>query len=187
MCCSCAVVGNHDVLFTCAVVGEHGRVCVCIVPSLLCLLPKSLFFSPIFFRSHVRDETKEESEERVRHTVALEDTQDLVTCEERHVSHQIFLPIPYHSNLSLTSHDLDLGNTVRVTENNTNLRRSGTLLGQLANLVNDLLGGGLEPCWRGARVWDGGGRNSLSVAVHATHLGDLLLGVSWAKGVVVRW
>ena len=69
----------------------------------------------------------------------------------------------------LTSDNLDLGNTVRVTEDDTNLRWSGTLLCELADLVNDLLWSGLEPCWSSARVWDGRGRNSLSVAVKTTH------------------
>jgi hypothetical protein len=57
--------------------------------------------------------------------------------------------------------DLDLGNTVSITEVDTDLRWSGTLLrpdtglvddvtaaefsSHLADLVNDLVGGGLEP------------------------------------------
>lgn len=44
-----------------------------------------------------------------------------------------------------TSHNLDLGNAVAVTQDNTDLGRGGALLGQLADLVDDLLGGGLEP------------------------------------------
>lgn len=32
-----------------------------------------------------------------------------------------------------------------ITEDNTNLRRGGTLLGELADLLDDLVGGGLEP------------------------------------------
>ena len=53
-----------------------------------------------------------------------------------------------------TSDNPDLGNTVGVTEDNTNLGRGGALLRELADLVNDLLGGGLEPRGRGARVRD---------------------------------
>jgi hypothetical protein len=68
-----------------------------------------------------------------------------------------------------TSNNLDLGNTVGVTENNTDLRWGCALLGQLADLVDNLLRGGLQPRWWSAGVWDGGGRNALSVAVHATH------------------
>jgi len=74
------------------------------------------------------------------------------------------------SQNSVTSDDLDLGDSVGVTEDNTDLRRSGTLLGQLADLVDDLLGGGLHPRGSGARVGDGGGRNALAIAVKSTHL-----------------
>lgn len=58
---------------------------------------------------------------------------------------------------------------MRVTEDNTNLRRSGALLSELADLVDNLVGGGLEPGRGGARVGDGGGRNALSLAVKTTH------------------
>ena len=68
------------------------------------------------------------------HTIGLEDAQDLVAGD-----------------------DLDLCDAVRVTEGDANLRRRGTLTGELADLVDDLLGGGLQPCWWCARVWDGGG------------------------------
>lgn len=56
-----------------------------------------------------------------------------------------------------------------VTENDTDLRRSGTLLCELADLVNDLLGGGLQPRRRVARVGDRGGRYALAVGVETTH------------------
>lgn len=86
-------------------------------------------------------------------------------------------PPPVFPNLARerTGHDLDLGNTVRVTENDTNLRGSRALLGELADLVDDLLGGGLEPRRRGARVGERGGRNALSVAVKTTHVWRLVL------------
>jgi len=71
----------------------------------------------------------------------------------------------------VTSDNLDLRNTVRVPEDNTDLRGSCTLLGELADLVDDLLGGGLEPGGRGARVGDGAGGYTLSVAVKTTHDG----------------
>lgn len=72
-----------------------------------------------------------------------------------------------------TSDNLDLSDTVRVTEDDTDLGRGGTLTGELADLVDDLLGSGLEPCWGSARVWDGAGRYSLSVAVKTTHFGGV--------------
>ena len=61
-----------------------------------------------------------------------------------------------------------------VTQDNTDLGGSGTLLGQLADLVDDLLGGGLEPRGSRAGVGDGGGRNALALAVKTTHLGWLM-------------
>lgn len=70
-----------------------------------------------------------------------------------------------------TSNNLDLGNTVGVTEDNTDLGRSGTLLGQLADVVDNLVGGGLEPRGGGAGVGDGGRGNALALAVKTTHFG----------------
>lgn len=57
-----------------------------------------------------------------------------------------------------------------IPKDNTDLGRSSTLLGELADLVDNLVGGGLEPRRRVAGVGDGGGRNSLALAVEATHL-----------------
>lgn len=82
---------------------------------------------------------------------------------------------------------------MRVSQNDTNLRGRGTLPGELADLLDDLLGGGLQPCRRGARVRDRGGRNALAVAVKSTHFGgvevvlekeDLTAG--WVKFVKMR-
>lgn len=57
----------------------------------------------------------------------------------------------------VASDDLDLGDTVRVTKDLTDLRRSGTLPGELADLLDDLLGSGLEPRRGVAAVRDGRG------------------------------
>ena len=96
------------------------------------------------------------SRRRSIHTVALEDPEDLVTCRRKNVSNLFSRPeipdTPKH-----TGHNLDLGNAVRVTENDTDLRGGHALLGELADLVDDLLRGGLEPRRDGARVGDGGG------------------------------
>ena len=81
------------------------------------------------------------------HTVGLEDAQDLVA-----------------------GHNADLGNAVRVSQDDTDLGRGGALLGQLADLLDDLVGRGLEPRGNGAGVGNGGGRNALSVAVKTTHI-----------------
>jgi hypothetical protein len=75
---------------------------------------------------------------------------------------------------------------VGVTENDTNLRGSGALLRELADLVNDLLGGGLEPCRGSARVGDGRGRYALSVGVESSHGGGLLNDVQSRSRVVVQ-
>lgn len=80
-------------------------------------------------------------------TVALENTENLVT-----------------------SDGTDLGNAMEISENDTDLRGSQTLLGQLADLVNDFLGRGLEPRGRRATVGESRGGNSLARCVHAAHL-----------------
>lgn len=46
---------------------------------------------------------------------------------------------------ALASHRADEGNSVGVTEDDANLRGGQTLLGKLADMVSDLLGGGLQP------------------------------------------
>ena len=47
---------------------------------------------------------------------------------------------------------------MRVTEGNTDLGGSETLASQLGDVVDDILGGGLEPRRRSAAVREGGGR-----------------------------
>ena len=74
---------------------------------------------------------------------------------------------------------------MRVTEDNTNLRRSSTLLSELADLVDDLVGGGLEPGRGGARVGDGRGGNALSLAVKTTHFVFLVFGGDGGLSTVV--
>lgn len=89
-----------------------------------------------------------------------------------------------------TGHNLDLGNTVGVTEDNTDLRGGGTLLRELADLVDDLVGGGLEPRRGGARVGERRGADALALGVKTAHvvgIGDLsrLSGKSFV--VARRW
>lgn len=107
----------------------------------------------------------------VYHTIALEDTEDLVTCTPIVLVFRISsLPLSQGCiSIFLTGHDLDLGNTVAVPQDNTDLRRGDTLPGQLADLVDDLVGGGLQPRRRGARVWDGRVGDTLALAVQTTH------------------
>ena len=68
----------------------------------------------------------------VEHTVRLEDTKDLVTSDKT-----------------------DLGDTVRVTEGNTDLGGCKALASQLGDVLDDIVGGGLEPCRGSAAVGDG--------------------------------
>jgi hypothetical protein len=69
----------------------------------------------------------------------------------------------------VTGDVLDLRNSVRISEDDTNLRRRGTFPGEFANLLCYLLRRDLEPGGRIARVRDGGGRNALAIAVKTTH------------------
>lgn len=77
----------------------------------------------------------------------------------------ILAPLNFH-----TGDKLDLGNAVGVTEDDTDLRRGSTLSGELADLVDDLVGGGLQPRGSGAGVGESGGRNALALAVKSAHL-----------------
>ena len=56
-----------------------------------------------------------------------------------------------------------------ITEDDTNLRGRGTLPGELADLVRDLVGRGLEPRRRVPRVRDRRRRDTLALAVKPTH------------------
>jgi len=73
-------------------------------------------------------------------TLRLEDTEDLVT-----------------------SHETDLGDTLRVTELDTDLRGGHTLTGELDNLLDNLLGGGLEPRGGSSAIGQSRGGDTLSL------------------------
>lgn len=79
-------------------------------------------------------------------SVGFEDTKDLVAGDEA-----------------------DLGDAVRVAEDDTDLGGGEALPGEFDDLVDDVLWGRLEPRRGGAAVWESGGRNALSGSVHATH------------------
>lgn len=119
--------------------------------------------------------------DREYRTAGLEDSENLVTCYPQKKSSVNPSPSkPFHTTPSPsprihehTSNNLDLGDSVGVTQDDTDLGRGGTLLGQLADLVDDLLGGGLDPRGGAAAVGDGRGRYSLSVGVKTTHLDGL--------------
>ena len=67
----------------------------------------------------------------------------------------------------------DLGDTVAVPKDNTDLRGGQTLLGQLEDLFLDLSGAQLQPSWNGTAVREGTLGDTLAWCVHATH-DDLL-------------
>lgn len=69
----------------------------------------------------------------------------------------------------VSSGNLDLRNSVGVSQEDTDLRGSQTLSSVLDDLLNDSVGGELEPRRSVSRVGDGGGAHSLSFAVHSTH------------------
>lgn len=75
-------------------------------------------------------------------TVGLEDSQDLVTGD-----------------------NLGLGNTVSISQDNTNLRRSQTLSGVLDDLLNNLVRGQLEPSWGVSGVRGSRRRNTFTLIV----------------------
>lgn len=68
-----------------------------------------------------------------------------------------------------TSDSLDLGDTVAVTEDNTDLRGRSTLSGELADVVDNLVGSDLNPGSGGARVRESRRGNTLSLGVKTTH------------------
>jgi hypothetical protein len=81
-------------------------------------------------------------------TAGLEDTEDLLAGDLGH-----------------------LGDTLGVTQDDTDLRRGHALLGELQDVILD---GGLvdlAPGRRGAAVRQRRARNTLALSVHATHLG----------------
>jgi len=73
------------------------------------------------------------------------------------------------TNNLLSSDRSDLCNTIAVPENHTNLGRSQTLLGKLADLVLDIRRGNLEPGRGSALVRHGTLGNTLTGSMKTTH------------------
>lgn len=95
--------------------------------------------------------------------VGLEDTQDLVAGDEA-----------------------DLRDTVRVTEDDTDLRRRETATGELEDLVANLLGGGLGPRRLRTTVRERRGGDTLSGGVHAINK-EIKKGVSrLGSGIILH-
>jgi hypothetical protein len=57
---------------------------------------------------------------------------------------------------------LNLGDTVGVTKGNTDLGGGGSLLGKLDDLLNDVVGGDLNPAWGGLAVGEAATSDTLS-------------------------
>jgi len=74
----------------------------------------------------------------------------------------------------VTGDETDLGDTVAVPEDDTDLGWGQAFLGQLVDLVLDIGRAQLEPGRNGATVWEGTLGDTLAWSVHATH-GDLLV------------
>lgn len=88
-------------------------------------------------------------------TVGLQDSQDLIT-----------------------SDNFGLRNSVSISQDNTDLRRSQTLSGVLDDLLNDVIGRQLEPSWGVSRVRSSGGRNSFSLKLVGVYKGSNIICVT---------
>lgn len=69
----------------------------------------------------------------------------------------------------LSGNGLDLGDSIRVTQDDTDLRGGQTLLGEFADVVLDIGGRDLEPRGGGASVGEGTLGDTLSGSMHTTH------------------
>ena len=70
--------------------------------------------------------------------------------------------------------ETDLGNSVTVSEDDTDLGRGQALLGELEDLILDVLGGQLQPGGNRSAVGEGGLGNTLARCVHTTHVDGFL-------------
>jgi len=84
----------------------------------------------------------------------------------------------------LSSHCLDTGNAMGITEDNTNLRWGQTLLGELADMVDNLLRRGLQPRGGSPLVGEDGRGDTLSNTMHATHDCKLCMA---SKHFIANW
>ena len=68
-----------------------------------------------------------------------------------------------------SSHTTDLGDTVLISQNDTNLGRRRALLGQLDDLFGQITSRNLNPAWWSFSVWKASSRDTLTLGVHSTH------------------
>jgi len=68
------------------------------------------------------------------------------------------------------SHKFYLSDSVRISQDDANLRGGQTLLSQLVDLLFYILRAQLKPGWQGTPIRQSALRNTLSGSVHTTHL-----------------
>jgi len=76
-----------------------------------------------------------------------------------------------HTENFVPSDKAHLGDTMRVTESDTNLRGREAFARKLDDVFNDVIWRRLQPRWWGTAVRKGRGRNALSGSMHTTHGG----------------
>jgi hypothetical protein len=74
-----------------------------------------------------------------------------------------------HTDDLLSSYRLDLGDTVGISQDDTNLRGGKALLGKLADVILNIGGRDLQPRWRRALVRESSLGDTLSWCMHTTH------------------
>jgi hypothetical protein len=67
------------------------------------------------------------------------------------------------------SDTLNLGDAVRVSKSDADLGGGGALLGQLHNLVNQIVGADLDPGWGSLSVGEASASDTLASGVHSSH------------------
>jgi len=83
-------------------------------------------------------------------TVLLEDSEDLSTSQES-----------------------DLGNTVKISQGDTDLRRRKTLLGELDNQFNNSRGRESDPLGGSSSERESAGADTFSARMHTTHFSEM--------------
>ena len=69
-----------------------------------------------------------------------------------------------------TSDALELGDTHGISESDADLRWGETLLGKLADVLNDILRLDLQPRWRSALVRESRAGNTFTLSVNTSHV-----------------
>ena len=76
----------------------------------------------------------------------------------------------FQDSEDFTSSDaLDLGDAMAISESDANLRRGETLLRELDNLINEVVGRNSDPAWCSFSVWEASACDTLALRIHSTH------------------